>query len=108
MISTLIQTVQALHAELNKYVFRKAASSRLPEEIAFRKKVGFPVPIRKWLADERYNKLVSEMLFGEISQKFFNQDFMKEMWDSFIGGESYLWNRIYAIYAFLLWYNRNF
>ncbi len=94
--------------EQNKYVFRKAASSRLPEEIAFRKKVGFPVPIRKWLADERYNKPVSEMLFGEISQKFFNQDFMKEMWDCFIGGESYLWNRIYAIYAFLLWYSRNF
>ena len=30
-----------------------AAAEKLPEEVAFRKKVGFPVPIRKWLADMR-------------------------------------------------------
>ena len=41
--------------EQNKYAFRKAASSKLPDEIAFRKKVGFAVPVRKWLADEKYN-----------------------------------------------------
>ena len=35
----------------NKYAFRKAAAGKLPDEVAFRKKVGFPVPIRKWLAD---------------------------------------------------------
>ena len=28
----------------------------LPEEIAFRKKLGFIVPIRIWMADDRYNQ----------------------------------------------------
>lgn len=94
--------------EQNKYVFRMAASALLPDEAAFRKKVGFPVPIRTWLSDERYNQPVREKLFGETSQRFFDQKALREMWDKFIGGEALLWNRIYAIYAFLLWYDLKF
>ena len=37
--------------EQNKVAFRTAASKVLPDEIAFRKKLGFIVPIRIWMAD---------------------------------------------------------
>ena len=94
--------------EQNKYAFRLAASSVLPDEVAFRKKVGFPVPVRKWLADSRYNKPVEEKLFGESSKKFFSEEEIKDLWTRFIGGEDLLWNRVYAIYAFLLWYDLKF
>ncbi len=94
--------------EQNKVVFRMAASSKLPEEVAFRKKVGFPVPVRKWLADARYNKPIEEKLFGEASQKFFDQDVLRKLWSGFVGGEEQFWGRIYAIYAFLLWYDMKF
>lgn len=92
----------------NKYVFRKAASSKLPDEVAFRKKVGFAVPVRKWLSDERYNKPIADKLFGETSRKFFNKDEIKKLWTSYLGGEEQLWGRVYAIYAFLLWYDIKF
>ncbi len=92
----------------NKYVFRKAASSKLSDEVAFRKKVGFAVPVRKWLSDERYNKPIADRLFGETSRKFFNQDEIKKLWTSYLGGEEQLWGRVYAIYAFLLWYDLKF
>ena len=94
--------------EQNKVVFRKAASSKLPYEVAFRKKVGFPVPVRKWLSDERYNKPVADKLFGETSQKLFNQDVLRDMWKRFTEGEALLWNRVYAVYVFLLWYDLKF
>ncbi|MBQ6154241.1 MAG: asparagine synthetase B [Ruminococcus sp.] len=92
----------------NKYAFRKAASEKLPYEAAFRKKVGFPVPIRKWLSDERYNADVKEKLFGKTAEKFFYMDVLKDMWTRFIEGEDLLWNRIYAIYVFILWYDLKF
>ena len=92
----------------NKYVFRKAASGKLPDEVAFRKKVGFPVPVRKWLADERWNKPIADTLFGTTSQRFFNQAELRDWWTRFLGGEELLWNRIYAVYAFLLWYDLKF
>ncbi|MBQ3330906.1 MAG: asparagine synthetase B [Ruminococcus sp.] len=107
-VASRIPAEYQLCEEQNKYVFRKAASSVLPYESAFRKKVGFPVPVRKWLADERYNRSVEEKLFSETSKMFFDQDAMKEMWDCFIGGEALLWNRVYAVYVFLLWYDIKF
>ncbi len=92
----------------NKYAFRKAAASKLPDEVAFRKKVGFAVPIRKWLANAQFNLPIAEKLFGETSQKFFNQAQLRDMWTNYLAGEETLWNRIYAIYAFLLWYDLKF
>ena len=92
----------------NKYVFRKAASSVLPDEVAFRKKVGFAVPIRKWLANGDYNKPIEEKLFGATSEKFFNREEIESLWKRYIDGEEFLWSRIYAIYAFILWYDLKF
>ncbi len=107
-VARKIPAAYQFEGEQNKITFRKAASSKLPHEVAFRKKVGFPVPVRQWLADVRYNKPVVEKLFGASSQLFFRQDALRDLWDRFIGGESLLWNRIYAIYAFLLWYDLKF
>lgn len=92
----------------NKYVFRKAASSKLPDEVAFRKKVGFAVPIRKWLANEQFNAPIKEKLFGETAARFFHTEELKDMWERYLDGEEFLWNRLYAVYAFLLWYDMKF
>ena len=107
-VARKIPSEYQFEGEQNKITFRKAASRKLPEEVAFRKKVGFPVPIRAWLADSRYNKPVEEKFFGETAQKLFNTDALQELWTRFIGGESLLWNRVYAVYAFLLWYDMKF
>jgi hypothetical protein len=72
------------------------------------KKVGFAVPVRKWLADSRYNGRVREALFGDIADRFFNRDALGELWERFVGGEETLGGRVYAIYAFLLWYELKF
>ncbi len=92
----------------NKYVFRMAAAEKLPEEVAFRKKVGFPVPIRKWLAEETYNRPIAETLFGTASQQFFHQEALHDLWSRYLAGEEFLWSRIYAVYVFLLWYEMKF
>ena len=92
----------------NKYAFRKAASRLLPDEIAFRKKVGFAVPVRKWLADSRYNGAVRDKLCGETAKRFFSEEALHDLWERFTGGEEALWGRVYAIYVFLLWYDLKF
>ena len=84
------------------------SSSKLPDEVAFRKKVGFAVPIRKWLADDNFNAPVIEKLFGDTSKKFFEQSALKELWTRYINGEDFLWSRIYALYVFIVWYDLKF
>lgn len=90
--------------EHNKLALRKAASNVLPEEIAYRKKLGFVVPIRMWMADERYNGDVRRLFDSEIAEKFFNVDEIKAIFDEYIGGNSDNWRKVYVIYTFLLWY----
>ncbi|MDE7364122.1 MAG: asparagine synthetase B [Ruminococcus sp.] len=92
----------------NKVAFRTAARKVLPEEIAFRKKLGFIVPIRIWLADERYNADVRAKFAGETAEKFFNVDEIQNIFADYIGGNSDNWRKIWTIYTFLVWYEEYF
>ena len=92
----------------NKVAFRTAAAKVLPEEIAFRKKLGFIVPIRIWLADERYNEDVRRRLTGPSAAKFFRLDEVRAVYDEYVGGNSDLWRKIWTIYTFLVWYDEYF
>jgi asparagine synthase (glutamine-hydrolysing) len=94
-----------VNEEQNKVAFRTAAAKVLPEEIAFRKKLGFIVPIRIWLADERYNADVRRRLFGESAAKFFRLEEIRAIYDEYVGGNSDLWRKIWTIYTFLVWYD---
>ena len=94
--------------EQNKVAFRTAASKVLPKEIAFRKKLGFIVPIRIWLADERYNKDVRELLTGKTAEKFFNTKVLNDIFEEYIGGKSDNWRKIWTVYIFLVWYREYF
>jgi asparagine synthase (glutamine-hydrolysing) len=94
--------------EQNKVAFRTAAAKVLPDEIAFRKKLGFVVPIRYWMADEQYNAPVRNMLGSEICEKFFNKEEVDAIWNEYIGGNSDLWRKIWTIYTFLVWYDEYF
>ena len=97
-----------VNQEQNKVAFRTAAAKVLPEEIAFRKKLGFIVPIRIWLADENYNSDVRRLFDSEIAEKFFNVSEIKAIYDEYVGGNSDNWRKIWTIYTFLVWYEQYF
>ncbi len=94
--------------EQNKVAFRTAAAAVLPEEIAFRKKLGFIVPVRIWLADERYNADVRRLFAGEAAAEFFKPGEIKAIYDEYVGGNSDLWRKVWTIYTFLVWYEEYF
>ncbi|MCQ2435209.1 MAG: asparagine synthase-related protein [Oscillospiraceae bacterium] len=97
-----------VNEEQNKVAFRTAAAKVLPDEIAFRKKLGFIVPIRIWLADEKYNADVRRLFDSDIAAKFFKIDEIKAIFEEYIGGNSDLWRKVWTIYTFLVWYEEYF
>jgi len=97
-----------VNEEQNKVALRTAAAKVLPEEIAFRKKLGFVVPIRIWLADDRYNGDVKRLFASDMAAKFFKQDEIHAIFDEYIGGNSDLWRKVWTIYTFLVWYEEYF
>lgn len=107
-IASRLPSKYKVNEEQNKVAFRTAASKVLPEEIAFRKKLGFVVPIRYWMADDSYNAPVKAMLGSDICEKFFNKDEVDSIWNEYVGGNSDLWRKIWTIYTFLVWYDEYF
>lgn len=97
-----------VNEEQNKVAFRTAASKVLPDEIAFRKKLGFIVPIRIWLADSNYNGDVVRLFNSDIAEKFFNMDEIHAIFDEYVNGNSDNWRKIWTIYTFLVWYEEYF
>lgn len=107
-IASRMPSEYKVNEEQNKVAFRTAAAKVLPEEIAFRKKLGFIVPIRIWMADDRYNQDVREKFHSEMAEKFFNVDEINAIFDDYIAGNSDNWRKIWTIYTFLVWYELYF
>ncbi len=107
-IASRIPANYKVNPEQNKLVIRTAAAKVLPEEIAFRKKLGFIVPIRIWMADERYNQDVQAKFRSEMAAKFFNLKEIQAIFDDYIGGNSDNWRKVWTIYTFLVWYEEYF
>ena len=107
-IASRLPSCYKVNEEQNKVALRTAAANVLPEEVAFRKKLGFVVPIRMWMADERYNADVREKFHSDIAAKFFHLDKINAIFDEYIGGNSDNWRKVWTIYAFLVWYDEYF
>ncbi|RFB12578.1 asparagine synthase (glutamine-hydrolyzing) [Bacillus sp. HNG] len=91
-----------------KYALRSASEKVLPEEWAKREKVGFPVPMRHWLREEKYYNIVKEMFESDIAKEFFQtEELMKYLDDHYHGRHNYARN-IYTVYVFLVWYKKFF
>lgn len=107
-IASRMPSKYKVDSEQNKVAFRTAAAKVLPEEIAFRKKLGFVVPIRIWMADDRYNQDVRAKFHSEAAEKFFNVDEINGIFEDYIGGNSDNWRKVWTIYTFLVWYEEYF
>lgn len=107
-IASQIPSKYKVNEEQNKVAFRTAAAKALSDEIAFRKKQGFLVPIRIWMADDRYNQDVRAKFHSEMAEKFFNIDEIQAIFEEYINGNSDNWRKVWTIYTFLVWYEEYF
>ena len=103
-----VQPDYRVNREATKYAFRMAAKDYLPEEAASKKKLGFPVPTRVWLKDEKYYNIVKTAFQSEAAQKYFNTDKIVKYLDDHKNGKADNSRKVWTIYMFLVWYNQFF
>ena len=107
-IASRMPSIYKVNDEQNKVALRTAAAKVLPSEIAFRKKLGFVVPIRMWMADSRYNGDVIRLFNSDIADKFFDRDQINKIFDDYLNVDSDNWRKVWTIYTFLVWYEEYF
>ena len=91
-----------------KYAFRQAAARHLPPETADRKKLGFPVPIRIWLREEKYYTLVKNHFTSDVSEMYFNTDVLVALLNEHYENKADNSRKIWTVFMFLLWHNEFF
>ncbi|MBV7390243.1 MULTISPECIES: asparagine synthase (glutamine-hydrolyzing) [Enterococcus] len=99
-----VPTKYLITPENTKFAFRQAAARHLPEEWYNREKLGFPVPIKDWLREEKYYKLVRDVFQQDFVKEFFDQDKIIQLLDDNYKEKNNERRKIWTIYTFLTWY----
>lgn len=107
-LASSLKSSYCVKGKHSKRAFRTAALTKIPLEWAKRKKVGFPVPIRVWLREDKYYNKVREMFEKDFVKEFFNQSLLLKWLDAHKNNKVNYQRKIYTIYSFLLWYEQYF
>ncbi len=91
-----------------KIALRRAALGQLPESVAKRKKLGFPVPLNDWLRQDKYYHMVRQAFESEIAAQFFNVPELLRLLDEHKAGKNGGMTKIWSFYSFILWYEQFF
>jgi len=107
-IAAKIPTKYRVNDMDTKYAFRIAAKRTLPEEYANRKKIGFPVPIRHWIREEKYYLRIKSYFESAEAAQFFNQQSIMDLLNEHYNGKANNGRKVWTIYTFLIWHKKYF
>lgn len=88
-----------------KYAMRLAALQACPPQTAKKKKLGFPVPIRVWLKEDKYYNIVKDKFTSPQSAQFFHTDKLVQLLDDHREGKYDYSRKIWTVFSFLVWYD---
>lgn len=94
--------------ENTKYAMRQAANRRMPKRWSDKKKLGFPVPTRVWLTEDKYYKKVYDAFTSEAARKYFHTHRLIQLLEDHKAGKADNSRRIWTVYTFLVWYDQFF
>lgn len=107
-VAKKIPTKYQVKNKQTKYMFRKIANKKIPEEWAKRRKLGFPVPFSKWIREKKYYNKVKEMFNKSYVIQFFDKEYINSLLEEHYSGNKNNGRLIYNIYVFLIWYEEYF
>ena len=89
-----------------KHIFKRSLQRHLPDEILFRPKMGFGVPVEEWMRGEVHDYARELVLDAEGTRTFFRRPVLESVWNRFQAGEADLGPCVWGIMTFNLWHRR--
>lgn len=92
---------------ITKYAMRLAAKQDTPQKTAktaAKKKLGFPVPIRVWLKEDKYYQIVRDRFESKAGKQFFHTEQLIRLLDDHRDGKADNSRKIWTVFMFLIWY----
>lgn len=93
-----------INSHNTKYALRMAARRVIPKAVADKKKLGFPVPIRLWLQEDKYVAIIKRYFDKPIAEELFHQEQLMDLLRSHAAGKKDNSRKIWTVFIFLIWY----
>ncbi len=92
-----------LRGKTTKWILKEAMRGILPDVILDRPKMGFPVPMARWLRED-FRHLTEEFVTGEraLSRGIFNPDTVRRLVEEHLGGTNHEL-RLFFLLNFEIW-----
>ena len=103
-VAARVPVKHRIAAGTTKYAMRLAAERHIPASAAEKPKLGFPVPIRVWLRQQKYYDIVKTAFTSPTARQFFNTDVLCGLLDDHFAGKKDNSRKIWTVYMFLVWY----
>ena len=107
-VARRIPTEFKVTKENTKFAMRQASHRYLPDMVAEKKKLGFPVPIRVWLREDKYYNIVKEAFHSPAAQEYFKTEEIMKYLDEHKAGKADNSRKIWTVYMFLVWHKQFF
>jgi asparagine synthase (glutamine-hydrolysing) len=95
------------HDGEKKYIVKQIVYQYIPKEMIERKKMGFGIPVEKWLNNE-LKELVQEYLSeNKLNEhKLFNTGYVQKLTTDFFKGRTDLYLKIWYLLMFQMWFEK--
>ena len=90
-----------LNGRSGKYIFKKAMSSMLPDEILHRRKQGFAIPLGQWFRQEL--KEMTEKTLFDSNDGILDPGFLRKIWDQHQRGHYDRSAHLWSVLMFRKW-----
>ncbi|MCT8137679.1 asparagine synthase (glutamine-hydrolyzing) [Anaerobacillus sp. CMMVII] len=88
-----------------KYVLREAVKGLVPDSVLYRKKLGFPVPIRHWLRNELYDWAKDVIKYSATTDQIFNRSEVLALLEDHASMKTDNSRKLWTVLSFMLWYS---
>ncbi len=101
LIATIPSSMK-LRGTIGKYILKKSLHGRLPDEVLYRAKMGFGVPIAEWLRKD-LKEMAYNLLFSSQDDGVLNRTTVRQVWNEHQSGLRNRSTELWTLLMFRLW-----
>jgi asparagine synthase (glutamine-hydrolysing) len=92
--------------KIPKYILKKSLEGTLPNEILYRKKMGFCVPLREWSQDIIIRNIETDLSSFCKNAGFFSESGLRTQINAMKNGQKDYTNNLWTIYFIMQWFKK--
>jgi asparagine synthase (glutamine-hydrolysing) len=96
-----------LNGNQGKFLLKRAMEGTLPDEIIYRKKRGFPVPVARWFREDLYERTAAILLDRRATdRRYYRPGYVEGVLRRHRNGQEDLSRRIFSLLTLEMWHQK--